>query len=62
MVARTRPEPCRLVVTLERDGEEPIRIEAPNGRSALLRGVGLLLSNDRLRAGDRLTVEAATDG
>jgi hypothetical protein len=60
MIARIKPEPGMLAVVFERDGEEPVRIEAPNGQSALLRAVGLLLSRCcRLQPGDKLTVEAA---
>lgn len=59
MVARVRKEPDVLVVTFERDGEEPVRIEAADGEKALLRAVALLLAYSKLHAGDRLRVEAA---
>ena len=58
MVARVKHEPDALVVTFERDGEEPIRLEAADGDKALLRAVAILLAHRKLHAGDRLTVEA----
>jgi hypothetical protein len=59
MVARCRPEPGRLVVAFERDGDEPIRLEAADGRTALGRAVGILLARRALLPGDRLTVKPA---
>jgi hypothetical protein len=59
MVARIKPEPEGLVVVFERDGEEPVRVEAADGEKAVLRAVALLLAHSKLVVGDRLTVEAA---
>jgi hypothetical protein len=56
MAPRRKPG---LKVTFERDGEEPIRIEANDGKQAMLRATALLLANQELRSGDRLTVETA---
>ena len=56
MVARTRPESDALTVTFERDGEEPIRIEAADGDRAMVRAVAILLAHRKLQPGDRLTV------
>jgi hypothetical protein len=56
MVARTRHGPDALMVTFERDGEDPIRIEAADGDRAMFRAVAILLAHRRLQAGDRLTV------
>jgi hypothetical protein len=59
MVARCRRETGTLAVVLTRDGEPPERLQATNGRQALQHAVRLLLTHRKLRAGDRLTVEAA---
>jgi hypothetical protein len=59
MVARTKPKPTALAVVFERDGEEPIRVEAINSEKALVRAVALLLKRSTLHVGDRLSVEAA---
>jgi hypothetical protein len=59
MVARTKPEPDALVVTFERDGEEPVRITAANGEKAVLRAVAILLAHRKLHAGDRLWIKVA---
>lgn len=58
MVARCRPDPARLVVVFERDGEPPIRLEAGDGRTALGHAVGILLARRALLVGDRLTIRA----
>jgi hypothetical protein len=44
-------------VVFERDGEVPERIQAVDGRDAVARAVGLLLTHRKLRAGDRITIE-----
>ena len=59
MVARTRSEPKALVVVFERDGEEPVRLEAINGEKALIRALIILLAHSKLHVGDCLRVEAA---
>jgi hypothetical protein len=59
MVAHTRHEPDALVVVFERDGEEPIRIEAINGEKALIRALTILLAHPKLHVGDCLRIEAA---
>jgi hypothetical protein len=56
-----KPEPQSLVVVFERDGEEPVRIEAADGEKALIQALKLLLTRNVLRPGDRLTVKALTD-
>jgi hypothetical protein len=61
MVARTKSAPAALVVTFERDGEEPVRIEVADGDKAVLRAVALLLAHRMLHAGDRLTVTTSDD-
>jgi hypothetical protein len=69
MVGRVRHEPDALVVTFERDGEEPqtqlvIGSAADPGRAgerAMIYALGMLLRRGRLLAGDRLTVEAADE-
>jgi hypothetical protein len=58
MVARRKPEPNTLVVVFERDGQEPIRVEATNCEKALLRAIALLMARGKLHVGDRLRVEA----
>jgi len=58
MVARIRHEPHALLIVLERDGEEPRTRRAVGGEQALLFAVAMLTDCRRLRAGDRLTVEA----
>jgi hypothetical protein len=59
MVARVKHEPDALAVVFERDGEEPIRVEAADGEKAVLRAVTILLAHRRLHVGDKLTVTAA---
>ena len=59
MVARYKPEPQALVVTFERVGEEPIRVEVPDGEKAILRATAMILMHGRLHPGDRLTVTTA---
>jgi hypothetical protein len=44
MVARIKPESEALVVVFERDGEEPVRVEAADGERAVLRAVTILLA------------------
>jgi hypothetical protein len=58
MVARIQP---RLAIRFEREGEEPIRIEARDRRDATAAAISQLLSL-RLRAGDVPRVEAADEG
>jgi hypothetical protein len=48
-----------LAVVFERDGEAPVRIDAADGRKAMLRAAAMLLDHQELCPGDRLTVEAA---
>jgi hypothetical protein len=59
MVAYCRPDPAALAIVFERDGEEPIRVEAADGERAVLTAVKLLLKRGQLRPGDRLIVEVA---
>jgi hypothetical protein len=59
MVARVKHEPDALAVVFERNGEDPIRIEAADGDKALLRAVAILLAHRRLHPGDKLSVRAA---
>jgi hypothetical protein len=56
MTGRRKPV---LTVVFERNGEEPVRIEAPTSVKALIRAVAMLLAYQGLQAGDRLTVEVA---
>jgi fructoselysine-6-P-deglycase FrlB-like protein len=58
MVARCRRETGTLAVTFSRDGEPPESLQAADGRQAIQLAVALLLDHRKLRAGDRLTVEA----
>jgi hypothetical protein len=58
MVARCKPTSAALAVTFERVGEEPIRVEVPDGEKAILRATAMILMHGRLQPGDRLTVEA----
>ncbi len=59
MVARVRSEPGALVVVFERDGEEPVRVEAINNEKALIRALSILLAHSKLLVGDRMRIEAA---
>jgi hypothetical protein len=59
MIARPRSESAALVVVFERDGEEPVRIDAADGEKACIRALTILLAKSKLQVGDRLTVEAA---
>ncbi len=59
MVARVRHEPEAVVVVFERDGEEPVRVEAINSEKALIRALILLLAHSKLHAGDCLRIEPA---
>jgi hypothetical protein len=59
MIARRKSASRDLVVTFEREGEPPVRITVSNGRRALMRSVDTLITTRELRAGDRLTIEAA---
>jgi hypothetical protein len=61
MVARTRPQPDGLMLRLDRDGEQPERLRADDGRDALLFAMAMLLKHGRLMIGDRLSVLAADD-
>ena len=58
---KPRRETGTLAVTFQRDGEPPSELRAADGREAIAFAVRLLLENRRLRAGDRLTVEVASD-
>jgi len=57
--ARRKPEPQALVVTFERVGEEPIRVEVTDGEKAILRATAMILMHGWLQASDRLTVTTA---
>jgi hypothetical protein len=59
MVARCKPTSAALVVSFERDGDPPIRVEVPDGEKALTRATAMILMHGKLQAGDRLTVTAA---
>jgi hypothetical protein len=59
MAARCKRETGTLTVVFTRDGEPLERLHATDGRQALQHAVRLLLTHRKLRAGDRLTVEAA---
>jgi hypothetical protein len=59
MVARCKPSSPALVVTFERIGDEPIRVEVTDGEKAITRATAMILMHGRLQAGDRLTVTAA---
>jgi hypothetical protein len=59
MVGRVKPESGGLTVVFEREGEEPVSVEAADGEKAVLRAVALLLAHRRLHAGDRLWIKAA---
>jgi hypothetical protein len=61
MVARVRPDRRGLVLRFDRDGEEPERLRADDGRDALLFAISTLLKHGRLLVGDRLSVLAADD-
>jgi hypothetical protein len=56
MAARSKPS---LTVVFERAGKAPVRIEANDGKQAMLRVAAMLLANQELRPGDRITVETA---
>jgi hypothetical protein len=59
MTGRCWTKPTPLVVVFQRTGEQPVRIEVADGEKAVLIAVKELLMRGQLRAGDRLTVEAA---
>jgi hypothetical protein len=60
MVMRRRHrETGTLAVTFQRDGEPPESFQATDGRQAIAHAVRLLLEHRKLRAGDKLTVQAA---
>ena len=59
MPVHIRREPGALLIMLERDGEDPATRQARGGEQALLYAVAMLIECGVLRAGDRLTVEAA---
>lgn len=61
MPVHMKHEPDALVITFERDGEEPETLMAANGRQALTHAVGLIVTHRELQAGDRLTVTAADE-
>jgi hypothetical protein len=52
-------EPDALAVVFERNGEAAIKVAVTDGDKAILRAVSILLDRRPLRAGDRLTIEAA---
>ena len=59
MVARVRPDPTGLMLRFDRDGEEPERRRADDGRDALLFALAMLIKHGRLLVGDTLSVVAA---
>jgi hypothetical protein len=59
VTARCKPASPALVVTFERIGDEPIRVEVPDGEKALTRATAMILMHGKLQAGDRLTITAA---
>jgi hypothetical protein len=61
MVARTRPQPDGLMLRFDRNGEEPERLRADDGRDALLFALAMLIKHGRLLVGDKLSVAAADD-
>jgi hypothetical protein len=61
MVARARPQPDGLTLRFDRDGEEPERLRADDGREALLFALAMLIKRGRLLVGDNLSVLAADD-
>jgi hypothetical protein len=52
--------PSGLLLTFHRDGEPPEQQIAPNGLRAVSAAMKMLALKDKLRDGDRLTVEADT--
>jgi hypothetical protein len=61
MVARARPQPDGLMLRFDRNGEEPERLRADDGRDALLFALVMLIKHGRLLVGDKLSVVAADD-
>ena len=61
MVARARPQPDGLLLRFDRDGEEPEKLRADDGRDALLFELAMLIKHGRLLVGDKLSVHAADD-
>ena len=59
MVARARPDPTGLLLRFDRNGEEPERLRADDGRDALLFAIAMLTKHGRLLVGDTLRVFAA---
>jgi hypothetical protein len=59
MVARVQSHTFGLRVTFERDGREQDQRIAPTGRDAVKTALMILVAQDYLQAGDRLTVEEA---
>ena len=62
MVARVRPDPTGLLLRFDRNGKEPERLRADDGRDALLFALAMLIKHGRLLVGDKLSVLAADDG
>jgi hypothetical protein len=56
MVARIQHHTSRLAVAFERDGREQDRQVAPTGREAVKTALMMLVRQDYLQAGDKLTV------
>lgn len=61
MVARVRPDPTGLLLRFDRNGQEPERLQADDGRDALLFALAILIKHGRLLIGDKLSVVAADD-
>jgi hypothetical protein len=59
MVARRRCETGTIAVIFSRDGEPPQTERATDANHALEIAVRLLITNRKLRGGDRVTVEVA---
>jgi hypothetical protein len=62
MPVHARHEPDALLITLERDGEEPVTRQASGGEQALLFALALLIECRQLQVGDRLTVRDPAEG
>jgi hypothetical protein len=49
------------MLRVDRNGEEPERLRADDGRDALLFALAMLIKHGRLLVGDKLSVAAADD-
>jgi hypothetical protein len=58
MVARVRSDGA-LIVTFQRDGEDPQQVTVPDGVQALATAVYVLSTKERLYPGDRLHIDDA---